>query len=126
MAGTYELDWNPTMKRFSFTLHGMWDAQTMTRFAAEHRAIVTKAPAQGWMVLANLTDFPAQSPEIQAGHEKLMAFSEQQGMARAAVVVPKAVALMQMKRMAAQAHANTLAFFATMAEAEKFLSTKSR
>jgi hypothetical protein len=123
MSGSYELAWVPGTKRLNFSLHGVWDAQTMARWDADYRAAVGRAPAGGWVVVGDMTDHPAQSESIQRGHEALMAFSAQSGLVRAALIVPKVVAAMQMKRLAGQAHADMLIHFvSTGAEADTVIA----
>lgn len=122
MTGSYELAWNTGTKRLTFALHGIWDVQTMARWDAAYRAAVAQAPQGNWTVLGDMTDHPAQHEAIQEGHEALMALSVRQGMARAALIVPKAVVAMQMKRLAGKAHAEqVINFVSTRAEAERVL-----
>ncbi|MDQ1287456.1 MAG: methyl-accepting chemotaxis protein [Actinomycetota bacterium] len=122
MAGAYTLAWDTAENRINFTLTGMWDADTMRRWDADYRAAVAKAPRDGWTVIGDMTGYPAQSEEIQAGHERLIAHSAASGMAKAVLVVPKAVVAMQMKRLVNNAKASTVTYAASVDEAKKLLA----
>lgn len=124
MTASYDLAWNAGKTRLTFALHGTWDAATMARWNADYRAAVAQATGQGWTVLGDMTDHPLQADAIQKGHEALMAYSIQHGMSKAALVVPKAVASMQLKRLAGQAQASqAISFVTSVAEGERALGT---
>jgi hypothetical protein len=123
MGAPYELAWDIEAKRIRFAMHGTWDGATMSLWSREYRAAVLAPPGPRWTVLADMTDYPPQSESIQKGHEELIAFSAQHGMVKAIMVVPKAVAAMQMKRLVGQAGAaSVIGFVSSIAEAEKILS----
>jgi hypothetical protein len=99
-AGSYTISWNTGTNCLEFRLVGMWDQATMARWNADYKAAVAKAPRPGWFVIGDLTEHPPQSPEIQSGHEALMGYSAQHGMAKGVLVVPKVVMQLQLKRLA--------------------------
>lgn len=122
MGGTYRIEWDTTANRLEFTLTGIWDMSTMQRWSADYKAAVAKAPRPGWTVLGDLTEHPAQDDQIQAGHEGLMAHSAQQGMRKAALVVPRAVMAMQMKRLAQSSQTESvITFVSTVDEGRRLL-----
>ena len=123
MGAPYELAWDIEAKRLRFAMRGMWTGATMSSWSREYRAAVLAPPGPRWTVLADMTDYPPQSDSIQKGHEELIAFSAQHGMVKAIMVVPKAVAAMQMKRLVGQAGAaSVIGFVSSVAEAEKILN----
>lgn len=123
MAEPYELQWNTGGTRLSFTLHGLWTSETAARWESAYRAAVLRAPRTAWTVVGDLSDYPPQNEQVQAVHEALMAFSAQKGMVRGALIVPKAVAALQMKRLANGASATeVIRFVSTTKEAEAALA----
>ena len=120
--GSYTLKWNTGAQRIEFTMTGVWDSETMRRWDAEYRAAVSQAPAGAWTVLGDMSNYPAQSAEIQKGHERLIAYSAVNGMTKAVLVVPKAVVAMQMKRLVDSAKAQMVTYAASVDEAKKLLA----
>lgn len=125
MAGSYTLKWNSSAQRIEFTMTGTWDSEIMRRWDAEYRAAVAQAPSGVWTVLGDMSNYPAQSDEIQKGHETLIAHSAANGMAKAVLVVPKSVVAMQMKRLVNNAHAQMVTYAASVDEATKLLAAVS-
>lgn len=122
MGESYQIRWDIAANRLEFTLFGIWDMPTMQRWSADYKAAVAKAPRPGWTVLGDLTEHPAQDDQIQLGHEALMGYSAQQGMRKAALVVPKAVMAMQMKRLAQSSQTESvISFVSSVAEAHRLL-----
>lgn len=109
MSEPFEIAWNVAENRLEFTLRGMWDDATVAKWEKVYRAAVLSAPRPGWTVLGDMTAHPPQSPQVQKTHETLMAFSAEQGMRAFALVVPKTVVAMQLRRLAAGSAAKNLA-----------------
>jgi hypothetical protein len=72
---------------------------------SEYSAAVRQGRA-GWTLLGDMSEYPPQADEISAGHEKMMALTMSAGASRVALVVPKAVLAMQMKRLQGNAGVN--------------------
>lgn len=121
MTATYELGWQG--KRLVFALHGVFDDAGWAVWDAKMKAAVAKAPAGGWTLLGDLSDFPPQSDEIQEKAKALMAVGSAGGCRKSVLVVPKAVAAMQAKRLVREsAQEQDTEFFASRAEADACLA----
>lgn len=97
MTATHELGWQG--RRLVFALHGVFDAPGWAAWDARIRAAVAQAPAGGWTLLGDLSDFPPQIPEIQENAKAMIAFGTAGGCRKSVLVVPKAVVAMQAKRL---------------------------
>lgn len=113
MSTPYEITWNVPENRLEFTLCGLWSDATVAEWEKAYRAAVARAPKPDWTVLGDMTDHPPQSPKVQAVHEALMAHSVDRGMRCFALVVPKAVAAMQLRRLAGKSEAGKVANWVT-------------
>jgi hypothetical protein len=113
VAKPFEIAWKTAENRLEFTLRGLWDDATVTEWEKVYRAAVGQAPRPGWTVLGDLTEHPAQSEKVQKVHESLMAFSASQGMSRFALIVPKTVVAMQLRRLAGSSDAGKIANWVT-------------
>lgn len=109
MDQPFAIAWNVAENRLEFTLRGMWDDATVAEWEKVYRAAVHQAPRPGWTVLGDMTEHPPQSPKVQGVHEALMAFSAVQGMRAFALVVPKTVVAMQLRRLAGKSEAGRIA-----------------
>ncbi len=121
MAATHELSWQG--KRLVFALHGVFDMPGWAAWEARLRAAVAQAPAGGWTLLGDLSDFPAQAPEIQEKAKGLIVFGTAGGCRKSVLVVPKAVVAMQAKRLVRESDDHQATeFVASMAEADAVLT----
>ncbi|HEX7603099.1 MAG TPA: hypothetical protein VF316_15890 [Polyangiaceae bacterium] len=64
-----------------------------------------------WYVLADLTDYPAQKPEVQACHAATMVKAAGHGMKAAANLVAATLSQMQIRRLSEQSGLPEFAFF---------------
>jgi hypothetical protein len=113
MDKPFEIGWKAAENRLEFVLRGMWDDATVAEWERVYRATVPQAPLPGWTVLGDMTEHPPQSPKVQGVHEALMAYSASQGMRAFALVVPKTVVAMQLRRLANKSDAGKMANWVT-------------
>jgi hypothetical protein len=105
MSKPFELAWNQAENRLEFTMQGKWTAADMAQWVSTYSATIRQG-RPGWTLLGDMSDYPPQADDISAGHEKMMALTMAQGASRVALVVPKAVLAMQMKRLQSNAGVN--------------------
>jgi hypothetical protein len=105
MSNPFELTWNQAENRLEFVMRGKWTAQDLQKWTTTYSATVRQG-RPGWTLLGDMSEYPPQSEEVSAGHEKMMALTMASGAARMALVVPKAVVAMQMKRLQGNAGVN--------------------
>jgi hypothetical protein len=105
MSKPFELAWNQADNRLEFSMHGKWTAADLTLWVSTYTAAIRQG-RPGWTLLGDMSDYPPQADDISAGHEKMMALTMAQGASRVALVVPKAVLAMQMKRLQSNAGVN--------------------
>lgn len=105
MSNPFELTWNQAENRLEFVMRGKWTAQDLQKWTTTYSATVRQG-RPGWTLLGDMSEYPPQSEEVSAGHEKMMALTMASGAARVALVVPKAVVAMQMKRLQGNAGVN--------------------
>lgn len=124
MAGNYEIHWETAANRLEFKLTGVFDDASFAKWDAAYRAAAKQAPAPGWDTLADMTEFPPQTAEIQRKAEEMIGHSFANGAARAALIAPKAVISLQAKRLASNAGvAERVTFVATRQEALDWLAS---
>ncbi|MEN3268222.1 STAS/SEC14 domain-containing protein [Pseudonocardia sp.] len=105
MSNPFELTWNQAENRLEFVMRGKWTAQDLQKWTTTYSATVRQG-RPGWTLLGDMSEYPPQSEEVSAGHEKMMALTMASGASRVALVVPKAVVAMQMKRLQGNAGVN--------------------
>jgi UDP-N-acetylmuramyl pentapeptide synthase len=105
MSNPFELTWNQAENRLEFVMRGKWTAQDLQKWTTTYSATVRQG-RPGWTLLGDMSEYPPQSEEVSAGHEKMMALTMAAGASRVALVVPKAVVAMQMKRLQGNAGVN--------------------
>lgn len=74
-----------------------------------------------WYVLADLTDYPAQKPEVQACHSATMVKAAGHGMKAAANLVSATLSQMQIRRLSEQSGLPEFAFFQSESSALAWL-----
>lgn len=98
MVGTYAVHWDTEANRVDFALAGAWDADVMDRWQAEFEASLSGA-RPGWTLVGDLTVYaPVQDPAVARRQARLMSTCRRRGMARGALVLPRAAALWQTAR----------------------------
>jgi hypothetical protein len=105
MSNPFELTWNQAENRLEFVMRGKWTAQDLQKWTTTYSATLRQG-RPGWTLLGDMSEYPPQSEEVSAGHEKMMALTMASGASRVALVVPKAVVAMQMKRLQGNAGVN--------------------
>jgi len=105
MSTPFTARYDRASNRIEFCFTGSWDRETMDSWNRTFNSLVAQA-RRGFTILADLSAYPPQSPEISAGHEKHMKHALAAGMSRAAMVVPGALSGLQMKRLAGGAGIN--------------------
>src|SRR5512139_852792 len=98
--GTHSINWDRAQNQLSFTLSGTFAADEWRRWNQALRQQIQQVPSSGWTLLADITDFPAQSQEIQKGIEDQMRLIANSGCTKIAMVAPPAITAMLTKRLA--------------------------
>jgi len=97
----FEVSFDENQRILNVRLWGFWDhetGQTMVK-AFKQRAQEASSKATTWYVLADITKFPPQKPEIQQYVIEAMTFAKTHGMQKAARVVANTVTQMQIRRL---------------------------
>jgi hypothetical protein len=105
MANPFDLAWNQAENRLEFVMRGKWTAQDLQKWTTTYSATVRQG-RPGWTLLGDMSEYPPQSDDVSAGHEKMMALTMAAGASKVALVVSKAVVAMQMKRLQSNAGVN--------------------
>jgi hypothetical protein len=105
MSNPFDLAWNQAENRLEFTMRGKWSAQDLQNWVTTYSATIRQG-RPGWTLLGDMSEYPPQDDSVSAGHEKMMAATMAAGASKVALVVPKAVVAMQMKRLQGNAGVN--------------------
>jgi hypothetical protein len=121
MADPFDLAWNQAENRLEFKMRGKWTPQDMSKWVTSYSAAIRQG-RPGWTLLGDMSEYPPQTDDISAGHEKMMAATMAAGASKVALVVPKAILAMQMKRLQNNAGVN-MAHVSTPAEGLEYLKS---
>ncbi len=110
-----------------FRFWGLWEeplgrAFRDTALAGMHQL----GRAHAWMVLADISKYPPQKPEVQKFHAELMSKAPALGCVRAANLVDNAVSALQIRRLSEESGLPDFSFFRSEAEALKWLGEAER
>lgn len=107
---------------------GFWDSDTAERMARDFEQKVSRAitPDTPWNILADLSEFPPQSADVQAILAKTMLFAKQHGLHKAARVISSAITKIQIARLSQEQNLPENSFFYTEDEALQWLSGNKR
>lgn len=111
-----------------FKLKGFWHGGVMSRFEETFQSQINELAALGggFCVLVDLSEYPSQNQEVQAGHMRCMGYAIDHGMIRSAHLVDSALTDVQMRRMTQQVDPTRFAHFRTEEEALAWLLEGSR
>ena len=114
---------DPASRLLRFRLAGWWDAATIAAYRAELLRTLARLPAPGTFfdLIADLTEFVPQTPEIATMHGEIMAKGRGIGHRFAASVVTSPIVRMQMARVAANPD---FAYFGTDGQAVEWIETR--
>ncbi len=100
---------------------GFWDAAEGEAYFEEFLRSARALTGKPWYVLADISEFPAQKPEVNDFVGKTMAFATANGMRKAANLVSSALTRMQIGRLSADTGLPEFSFFQSEAEAVAWL-----
>ena len=108
-----------------FRLWGLWEPEHVREFCEGIRIAIGKLGRGPFCVFADISQYPAQRPEINKEIQESMTQAVKAGMVKAAHVVNGAMTEMQVKRLAKEVNAPNFRFFKTEKEASAWLAEKS-
>lgn len=104
-------------------LWGFWDKISGEQFRQEfiEKVNTMSKSGQKWYILANLSNYPPQSEEVQKIVSEAMAFAKDHGLKKAARVINKMTTQLQFKRLSQEIDFQPYAFFHSEEEARAWL-----
>ncbi|TKD10120.1 serine/threonine protein kinase [Polyangium fumosum] len=102
---------------------GFWDVGDGKGYWEEFERKTKPLLGNPWYVLANISNFPPQKPDVSAFVEKTMTHARENGLVRAANLVSSALGRMQIQRLSVETGLPLYSFFTTEAEALRWLLT---
>lgn len=107
--------------RFSFW--GFWDITVGTAYRDGCIEAMKQISKSGpWCVLADISKYPAQKPDVQRCHADTMVAGPTLGMKRAANLVDNTLSQMQIRRLSQESGIPAFSFFQDEATALKWLA----
>ncbi|HSN97229.1 MAG TPA: serine/threonine-protein kinase, partial [Candidatus Nanopelagicales bacterium] len=100
---------------------GFWDVDEARAYLDEFRAQASRVSQGPWYVLADISEFAAQKPEVSVFVEKTMEFAREHQMRRAANLVSSALSRMQIARLSMDMGLPEYSFFQSEADAVTWL-----
>ena len=100
---------------------GFWDAAEGKAYVDEFRRKIAALVGKRWCVLADISEFPAQKPEVNEFIGQTMAHANASGMRKAANLVSSALTRMQIGRLSADMGVPEYSFFTSESEAVAWL-----
>jgi serine/threonine protein kinase len=102
---------------------GFWTLDDAKLYWEDFKSHVAMLSGRPWYVLADISSFPAQKPEVGAFVKKTMDYAGVNGMVRAANLVESTLGKMQIARLSAESGLPAFSFFQSEAEAIRWLLT---
>ncbi len=102
---------------------GLWDETDAKAYWEKFQSVAQRYVGKKWYVLADITDFPPQKPEVHAYVERTMAYARKNGLVRAANLVDSALSRMQVARLSSETELPSYTFFRTEEDAIRWLVT---
>jgi serine/threonine-protein kinase len=102
---------------------GFWTLDDAKAYWEDFKIHVAMISGRPWYVLADISTFPAQKPEVGAFVKKTMDYAGVNGMVRAANLVESTLGKMQIARLSAESGLPAFSFFQSEAEAIRWLLT---
>ncbi len=100
---------------------GFWDIEDGQAYWAQFKHEADLLIGKPWHVLADISQFPAQRPDVNAYVEKTMLYARSNGMVRASNLVSSALSRMQIARLSAESGLPAYTFFQSEEAAVKWL-----
>jgi serine/threonine-protein kinase len=100
---------------------GFWSIEEARAYVDDFRAKSQIFWGKKWYVLADISDFTAQKPEVEACVKQTMEVAREHGMVRAANIVASALSKMQISRLSAEQGLPAFSFFQDDQEAIRWL-----
>jgi hypothetical protein len=108
--GGFEVSVDRIERIVHMKLRGVWDLPTATEFLSNVRRIGRELRGRPWAILADSSQFPAQSPEVTQIRQEAMVFAQSQRCEKIASVASNAVHAMQFRRIAVGSHVGSGVF----------------
>ncbi len=100
---------------------GFWTIEDGHAYLEEFKRVAQKVIGRPWYVLADISEFTAQKPEVSALVEQTMAFALSHGMVKAANLVSSSLGKMQIARLSQAMGLPEFSFFQTERQAIEWL-----
>ncbi len=100
---------------------GFWTVEDGQAYVDEFKRAATRVLGRPWYVLADISDFTAQKPEVSALVEQTMAFATSNGLVKAANLVSSSLGKMQISRLSQAMGLPEFSFFQTERQAIEWL-----
>lgn len=122
----YEMRFDREQQIVKFRFWGFWDAETGASMVKELEKYAREASATGqeWYLLADISQFPAQTEAVQKHMADGMQILKRYGMKKVARIVANTVTKLQISRLSQETHLPENAFFSSEAEAIRWLKSK--
>ncbi len=114
-----------TTKVVRVDVWGFWDVKDGQAYWQEFERKTKALLGNPWYVLANISHFPPQKPEVSVFVEKTMTHALENGLVRAANLVSSALGRMQIQRLSVESGLPLYSFFTAEGEALRWLLTGS-
>jgi hypothetical protein len=100
---------------------GFWTVEDGQAYVDEFKRRAAKVIGRPWYVLADISEFSAQKPEVQALVEQTMAYARKHGLVKAANLVSSTLGKMQISRLSQAMGLPEFSFFQTERQAIEWL-----
>lgn len=121
-ASGWEVRIDNARRVLRFIVWGYWTPPTAVAYRDAAMVAMRQLSAGGpWSVLADISRYPPQKPEVQKCHGELMAAAGPLGMAKAANLVDNSLTQMQIRRLSTESGLPEFAFFQDEAAALSWL-----
>jgi serine/threonine-protein kinase len=100
---------------------GFWAVEDGQAYVDEFKRAATKVMSRPWYVLADISEFTAQKPDVSALVEETMAFATHNGLVKAANLVSSSLGKMQISRLSQAMGLPEFSFFQTERQAIEWL-----
>lgn len=100
---------------------GFWTVEDGQSYLEEFKRAAIKVIGRPWYVLADISEFTAQKPEVSALVEQTMAFATSNGLVKAANLVSSSLGKMQISRLSQAMGLPEFSFFQTERQAIEWL-----
>lgn len=104
---------------------GFWTIDDAKAYLEDFKQKATFAIGRPWYVLADISEFAAQKPEVSAFVERTMQFAIEHGMVKAANLVDSALGKMQIARLSQATGLPLFSFFQSEREAIEWLTSSA-